>query len=77
MGKHQNKKRVVTTSPQLKIRVVNAAIIATFITSAVWAEDKSDTSAFELGTVLVVAKRLPTTEIGDVGGDQIASVVTS
>jgi hypothetical protein len=77
MGKHQNKKRVVTTSPQLKIRVVNAAIIATFITSAAWAEDKSDTSAFELGTVLVVAKRLPTTEIGDVGGDQVASVVTS
>jgi hypothetical protein len=48
MGKHQNKKRVVTTSSQLKIRVVNAAIIATFITSTAWAEDKSDTSAFEL-----------------------------
>lgn len=77
MGKHQNKKRVVTTSPQLKIRVVNAAIIATFITSTAWAEDKSDFSAFELGTVLVVAKRLPTTEIGDVGSDQVASVVTS
>jgi hypothetical protein len=26
---------------------------------------------------LVVAKRLPTTEIGDVGSDQVASVVTS
>lgn len=77
MSKHQNKKRVVTTSSQLTIRVVNAAIIATFITSTAWAEDKSDTSAFELGTVLVVAKRLPTTEIGDVGSDLVASVVTS
>ena len=46
------------------------------LTSPAWAQDKSPDPYFELGTVLVVGQRLPTMEVGDIGGDQISSVIT-
>ncbi|MFZ6679108.1 TonB-dependent receptor plug domain-containing protein [Undibacterium sp. Tian12W] len=60
--------------PGLLATSIALALLAMQSQSVQAAEDK--TSAFELGTVLVTAKRLPQTEVGETG-DQVASVLTA
>jgi len=73
---HHHQHHVVPTQVLPK-SLLCLAISTSIFGSTALAQEKTTNTNFELGTVLVVSKRLPVIELGDIGSDQVASVITS